>query len=481
MGQVPGERGRRRVRACSTPPSWCRACDARLDAHRRRHHLRRPATTAPSPSSSASSAPSPTGVDRGRTSCSPGPSSRCVPRVARCSPACARGRCPTTPRRRVALRRPAARVPRRQRTPRPGSRAGFDATEIGLLTELYWGLPMRSYSRTRAWTDAQFDAAHAPARVAGLVDDGRLHRRPGAARARDIEVHTDAQMRPRIEALGDDTRRAARRSWTPWGATVRAGKATRPSGPHDLASRPRPRSARVRCRSMILTDARRASTPTTFADRTGWEPKPQGLCRGEVCVPAPGCARAPTARSTSRSPPHASACPSSTTPSTACGPSARPRSAARALTTAAAADPELLTRDGNPFRLSSPARPKGAARRLGQLLRLSHQPARVAGAPHRTRTARAHRRHRRPRRRTGAHAPSGSTPAAPTHPQPDRHARTSPTSCSGSSTSRWPSGSTRPAPSCVPPKARRIERSPLRDMDIPEGLPERIDQHVHAR
>ena len=26
--------------------------------------------------------------------------------------------------------------------------AGFDATEIGLLTELYWGLPMRSYRRT---------------------------------------------------------------------------------------------------------------------------------------------------------------------------------------------------------------------------------------------------------------------------------------------------------------------------------------------
>src|SRR5689334_4718453 len=31
--------------------------------------------------------------------------------------------------------------------------AGFDATEIGLLTELYWGLPLRSYSRTRAWSD----------------------------------------------------------------------------------------------------------------------------------------------------------------------------------------------------------------------------------------------------------------------------------------------------------------------------------------
>ena len=37
--------------------------------------------------------------------------------------------------------------------------AGFDATEIGLLTELYWGLPMGSYVRTRAWSDDQLDAA----------------------------------------------------------------------------------------------------------------------------------------------------------------------------------------------------------------------------------------------------------------------------------------------------------------------------------
>ena len=31
---------------------------------------------------------------------------------------------------------------------------GHDAAEIGLLTELYWGMPTRTYVRTRAWSDA---------------------------------------------------------------------------------------------------------------------------------------------------------------------------------------------------------------------------------------------------------------------------------------------------------------------------------------
>ena len=52
--------------------------------------------------------------------------------------------------------------------------AGLDATEIGLLTELYWGLPMRSYIRTRAWSDRQLDEAEARLVERGLVADGSL-------------------------------------------------------------------------------------------------------------------------------------------------------------------------------------------------------------------------------------------------------------------------------------------------------------------
>ena len=46
--------------------------------------------------------------------------------------------------------------------------AGFDACEIGLVTELYWGLPMRTYARTRAWSEADFDAAEARLTARGL-------------------------------------------------------------------------------------------------------------------------------------------------------------------------------------------------------------------------------------------------------------------------------------------------------------------------
>ncbi len=81
--------------------------------------------------------------------------------------------------------------------------AGLDAIEIGLLTELYWGIPARSYVRTRAWTDAQLDAAEARLEVAGhlaggtLTDEGRAFREA-------IERATDAQMAPALDALGDD-------------------------------------------------------------------------------------------------------------------------------------------------------------------------------------------------------------------------------------------------------------------------------------
>ncbi|MET0326390.1 MAG: hypothetical protein ABW219_14290, partial [Ilumatobacteraceae bacterium] len=112
--------------------------------------------------------------------------------------------------------------------------ADFDATEIGLLTELYWGLPMRTYSRTRAWTEEQFDAALERLQSRGLVADGAFTEAGRAAREA-VEVHTDDQMRLAIEALGDDADELFSRL-APWGDAVRAAKGYPAAGPHDLAA-----------------------------------------------------------------------------------------------------------------------------------------------------------------------------------------------------------------------------------------------------
>jgi hypothetical protein len=80
--------------------------------------------------------------------------------------------------------------------------AGFDATEIGLMTELFWGLPMRTYIRSRAWSDAQLDAAEARLEARGLVKGGELTD-DGRAVREQVELDTDLQLRPAIEALGE--------------------------------------------------------------------------------------------------------------------------------------------------------------------------------------------------------------------------------------------------------------------------------------
>jgi hypothetical protein len=110
---------------------------------------------------------------------------------------------------------------------------GLDATEIGLLSELYWGLPMRSYSRTRAWTDEQFDAAHDRLQSRGLVDEVGFTAAGRDVRER-IEVRTDQQLADSERSLGDGLGELIE-ILTPWGATVRDGKGYPASGPHDLA------------------------------------------------------------------------------------------------------------------------------------------------------------------------------------------------------------------------------------------------------
>jgi hypothetical protein len=98
--------------------------------------------------------------------------------------------------------------------------AGFDAVEIGLLTELRWGLRPKTYLRTRAWSDDELDGGLERLRSRGLVgaDDGFTS--AGRERREAVEVVTDRLCEPVAVALGDDLD-ALRAVLQPWGAAIR--------------------------------------------------------------------------------------------------------------------------------------------------------------------------------------------------------------------------------------------------------------------
>jgi hypothetical protein len=111
--------------------------------------------------------------------------------------------------------------------------AGFDAVEVGLLTELYWGLPLKTYVRSRAWSDDELDAGIRRLEGRRLIansqftDEGRLEREA-------VELATDQQCRPVITSLGDDFDEVIG-FLEPVGRAIRAQGGYPASGPHDLA------------------------------------------------------------------------------------------------------------------------------------------------------------------------------------------------------------------------------------------------------
>jgi hypothetical protein len=117
--------------------------------------------------------------------------------------------------------------------------AGYDATEIGLATELYLGLPLRSYVRTRAWSDDHLDAAEERLVRRGVLAEGTFTD-AGRAEREAIERRTDDQCRPIVDALGDDLAELLG-ILVPWGAAIREAGGYLGGGAADLASPATPR------------------------------------------------------------------------------------------------------------------------------------------------------------------------------------------------------------------------------------------------
>jgi hypothetical protein len=112
--------------------------------------------------------------------------------------------------------------------------AGFDACQIGVLSELYWGLPIKSYSRTRGWQDADYDTAIETLSRNGLISKDGTLTPEGRSQREKVETLTDLQMEPVLRQLGSDVAELIT-ILKPWGATIRAEKGYPAAGPHDLA------------------------------------------------------------------------------------------------------------------------------------------------------------------------------------------------------------------------------------------------------
>lgn len=117
--------------------------------------------------------------------------------------------------------------------------AGLDATEIGLLTELYWGLPLKSYSRTRGWSEDDYGAALERLSSRGLVVDGAFTS-AGRSLREEVEIRTDQQMATVLAALGEDFDDVVDVLGR-WSRAVQDSRGYPQSGPHELAEAARKR------------------------------------------------------------------------------------------------------------------------------------------------------------------------------------------------------------------------------------------------
>ncbi|GAA4712032.1 hypothetical protein GCM10023215_63300 [Pseudonocardia yuanmonensis] len=80
---------------------------------------------------------------------------------------------------------------------------GLDPVEMNVLTELFCGFPLRTYTATRGWSAEEIDAAADRLRARGLVEGARLSER-GLSHRAELERRTDAMQESLVEAIGPE-------------------------------------------------------------------------------------------------------------------------------------------------------------------------------------------------------------------------------------------------------------------------------------
>jgi hypothetical protein len=80
--------------------------------------------------------------------------------------------------------------------------AGLNPVEANIVTELWVGMPLLSYTATRGWSPEAMQRAVESLELCGWLRDGGLTDAGLAARL-EIEQHTDAQEQAIVAALGD--------------------------------------------------------------------------------------------------------------------------------------------------------------------------------------------------------------------------------------------------------------------------------------
>ncbi len=80
--------------------------------------------------------------------------------------------------------------------------AGLGPVEMNVLTELWVGMPLLSYTATRGWSPEAMRRAVDALTARGFISDGQLTETGRALRA-SIEADTDAQEQSIVDALGD--------------------------------------------------------------------------------------------------------------------------------------------------------------------------------------------------------------------------------------------------------------------------------------